>query len=81
MLITGLLLFFSGYVFGLTSDRHLQINFLIITVQPSNAYKANTIAHNPTYSWYANNLFSFLKNHTDSVRKAGTAKAHILHFI
>lgn len=49
ILITGLLLFFSGYVFTLTLDRRFQTNFLFITVQPSNACRAKTIAHKPTY--------------------------------
>lgn len=50
MLITGLLFFFSGYVFTCISDRHFQISFIIITVQLSNRYMANKTAHNPTFS-------------------------------
>lgn len=77
MLITGSLFFFSRYVFPLTPDRHFQINFLIITAQTRNVYRVK-----PLVCVTSDMKRTFLqKNCMDSVRKAGTAKEHILHFI
>lgn len=75
MLITGSLFFF--YVFPLTTDRHFQVNFLIITAQTRNVYKVKT----PVYATSDMKRTFLHKNCVDSVRKAGTAKVHILHFI
>lgn len=77
MLITGSLFFFSFYVFPLTTDRHFQLNFLIVTAQTRNVYKVKT----PVYVTSDMKRTFLQKNCMDSVRKAGTAKVYILHFI